>query len=171
MTCVVQVAREYIARLEPELYELRDKEEHERSRWEDENSRINASLEESTKTVASLRLEIEHVQVMLEKALAEKDASHKQHIAAKDDVESARAERQQVLNDLLAAKKESDRVTAEAEALKASLEKAIKDAKDQATILGAANKELETSRRRMQELDEEAAALKDTLARLTSQVH
>jgi len=50
-TSELQVSREYIARLEPELHALREKEDEEMSRWEDANARVNLALSEANKVL------------------------------------------------------------------------------------------------------------------------
>ena len=118
----LQVARQYIARLEPELQDLREKEEEERSRWEDENKLLNLSLSEMNKTTAALRLEMDHLEAMLKKALEDKDMLTQSELKLMEGVSKARSELQSTVAEKDTLERDLARSLAEVDSLKQDLD-------------------------------------------------
>ncbi len=118
----LQVARQYIARLEPELQDLREKEEEERSRWEDENKLLNLSLSEMNKTTAALRLEMDHLEAMLKKALEDKDMLTQSELKLMEGVSKARSELQSTVAEKDTLERDLTRSLAEVDSLKQDLD-------------------------------------------------
>ena len=113
----LQVAREYIARLEPELRELREKEEAELSQWEAENMRLKLTLSEANKATASLREEMDPLETMLKAALQDKDLLQQEQLKAQDvirkaesDLQDASAQKETLQRDVTRSLAEIDRM-------------------------------------------------------------
>ncbi len=157
----LQVAREYIARLEPEMHRLKEQEQEERSRWEDENARLNHALDESSKTIAALQGELKHVHGLLDNAISDKDKSTFQLMEGLQDVKAAQAKQQA----LQAQKDEGDRLLAAAksdiERLKMELEKERGSNMEHTASLAATDQERQDLKKLLKELEDEKGSLKE----------
>ena len=119
----LQVAREYISRIDPELRELREKEEAEHSRWQEENSRLNESLSEANKSTAALRVEMDRLEAMLTAAQNEKDLAQQEMYKAKDAIRKAEADLQDVIAQKETLQRDVTKSLAEINRLKEDLDK------------------------------------------------
>jgi len=157
----LQVAREYIARLEPEMHTLKEHEEQERSRWEDENARLNHALDEASKTIAALQGELKHLQGTLDKAITDKDTTNFQLLEGLQEVKVAQSKQQA----LQAEKDEDDRllVTAKSdiERLTMELEKERASNTEHTASLAAAAQECQDLKKLLKELEDAKGALKE----------